>query len=333
MAEPGQRASEPARRRGALAIARIVLAVLVPAAVVVALVTNWADVEPHLRAVSPGALVLSVVAGLGAPVFTMLGWRVVLADLGSPLPLPPAAGIFFVGQLGKFVPGSVWTVLAQAEIGSRLRIPRRRSAVAGLVSVGLSLLTGLAVGLPALPLLLRRDDARAVTVLVVLAIPVLALALHPRVLNAAVARGLRLLRREPLEHDLSGRAVATMAGWFLLAWASAGASVAVLARDLQPGIGIRDLGVSCICGFALASAAGMLAVLLPAGLGVRDGLVVLLLGTIVPLPAATAIAVINRFVTTFADVAFAGAGWAWARTHHLLGGTGEDQRPAVGPDA
>lgn len=326
--------SDPGRgRRGPLAVARIVLAVLVLAAVAVALTTNWSDVEPHLRAVSPAAFAVSVVAGLGAPVFTMLGWRAVLADLGSPLAVPPAAGIFFVGQLGKFVPGSVWTVLAQAEMGARLRIPRRRSAVAGLVSLGLSLLTGLAVGLPALPLLVRRDDARAVTVLVVVAVPVLAIVLHPRVLNAAIGRGLRLLRRDPLERDLSGRAVARMAGWFLLAWASAGASVAMLARDLGAGVGIADLVVTGGCGFALASAAGMLAVLLPAGVGVRDGLLVLLLGSVVSLPAATAIAVINRFVTTFADVAFAGAGWAWARAHHLLGGSGGEPREAVGPGA
>ncbi|MFN8097428.1 MAG: lysylphosphatidylglycerol synthase domain-containing protein [Dermatophilaceae bacterium] len=309
----------PARGRGVIAYARIVLAVVVLAAVVLALVQNWGAVSGDLRKVSAGALAACVVCGLGAPWVTMLGWRAVLADLGTPLPVRPAAGIFFVGQLGKFVPGSVWTVLAQAEMGARLRIPRRRSAVAGLVSVGLSVLTGLAVGLPALPLLLRRDDTRSVLVLVLLALPALAVAIHPPVLNAMIARGLRLLRREPLEHPLSRRAVAVMSGWFLLGWTFAGASVAVLARDLKPGLGIRDLLVVAVCGFALASCAGMLVVLLPAGVGIRDGLLVLLLGTLLPVPAAAAIAVVIRFVTTIADVAYAALGWRWARARHLVG--------------
>ena len=89
----------------------------------------------------------------------MLGWRVLMADLGSPLHVAPSAGIFFVGQLGKYLPGSVWSVLAQAEMGARLDVPRRRSGVVGLVSIGLGVLTGLLVGLPALALLIGSSHA------------------------------------------------------------------------------------------------------------------------------------------------------------------------------
>ena len=31
----------------------------------------------------------------------MLAWRALLADLGSPLPLPAAIRVMFIGQLGK----------------------------------------------------------------------------------------------------------------------------------------------------------------------------------------------------------------------------------------
>ena len=55
-----------------------------------------------------------------APVLTLMGWRVLLGDLGTRLPAAPASSIFFVGQLGKYLPGSVWTVVAQAEMGARL---------------------------------------------------------------------------------------------------------------------------------------------------------------------------------------------------------------------
>jgi hypothetical protein len=86
-----------------------------------------------------------------------------LADLGSPLALGPASGVLFVGQLGKYLPGSVWTVVVQAEVASRLGVPRKRTAVVGLLSVLLSALAGLAVGVLAelvalwtFPPLLRR---------------------------------------------------------------------------------------------------------------------------------------------------------------------------------
>jgi hypothetical protein len=46
---------------------------------------------------------------------------------------------------------------------------------------------------------------------------------------------------------------------------------------------------------------------------------VVLLGALMPFPAAFAVVVISRFFTVLADVVVAGLGWAWARSHHLLG--------------
>lgn len=326
----GSAGPPPSSRRGTLAAARIVLALIILAGVTFAIAGNWSQVSLNLRRVPPGSMLAATVLGFGAPVLTMFGWRRLLRDLGSDLPVPPAAGIFFVGQLGKFVPGSVWTVLAQAEMGAKLAIPRRRSAVAGLVSVLLSLVTGLAVGLPALPALLRGEDSRALGVAVAVAIPVLAVCLHPRALNALVALVLARLKREPLEHPLSGRAILAMAAWFVAAWVSAGLSVLVLLRALAPEAGVGESLLTGICGFALASAGGMIAVLVPAGVGVRDGLLLLALERLMPVPTALAIAVLARAITTLADIGWAAIGWAWARTHHLLGARGG--HPSQGSD-
>ncbi len=56
---------------------------------------------------------------------TMIGWKTLLRDLGSDLHLAPASGVYFVGQLGKYLPGSLWSVLVQADIASHLKVPRR----------------------------------------------------------------------------------------------------------------------------------------------------------------------------------------------------------------
>ncbi len=40
-----------------------------------------------------------------------------LNDLGSPLPPAGSLRVFFLGQLGKYVPGSVWPAVAQMELG------------------------------------------------------------------------------------------------------------------------------------------------------------------------------------------------------------------------
>lgn len=313
-AEPGEHAARG--RLGVLDLLRWVLLTLVLGAVAYALWRNWGEVSGELRRVPAGALLLALLCSVLAPVVTLLGWRALLADLGSPLHLAPAASMFFVGQLGKYVPGSVWSVVAQAEAGHRLGIPRRRTAVVGVLSIGLALHTGLLVGLPALPLLLDRDRPHLAAWPLVLVVPLLLL-LWPRLLNLVVAQGLRLLRRAPLEHSLSGRAVVVTCGWFLLAWVSTGLAVWVLTRSLAAPA--DHLLVAAVCGTALASVAGMFSFLFPAGLGVRDGLLVLALGPTVGVPVAAAVVVLARFGTLVADLLCAGVGWSWARAHHLVG--------------
>ncbi|MBK9475299.1 MAG: flippase-like domain-containing protein [Tetrasphaera sp.] len=300
-----------------LAIARTVLLLLVLGVVTVVLVRNWHAVGPYVAAVSPAALALGFLGALGSPVLSVFGWRALLADLGSPLHVAPAASVFLVGQLGKYLPGSLWSVVVQSELGSRLGVPRRRTGVAGLLAMVLALLTGIVLGLPAAPRLIGGHGNLAAAVAV--GAIALAVVLWPPILNALVTRGLALLHRAPLKHPLTGRAIAAMAGWFVLSWASSSAMIYVLARSIGgPGVETADLAFVSGPGFILATAIGMLSVVLPAGVGVREGILVVLLGSLMPIAAATAVVVIARFLSVVADVLLAGASWLWARAHHLL---------------
>lgn len=300
-----------------LDVVRVVVALLVSVAVAVAVWRNWADVSGHLREIPASTLLGAFGLVLLAPVFTLLGWRVLLADLGTRLPLPPSASVFFVGQLGKYLPGSVWSVVAQADLGARLGVPRRRMGVVGLLSILLSVITGAIIGVPAVPLLLARsEDFRWWWFLPAV---LLLLLLWPRLLNEGIALMLRVLRREPLEHRLTPPAIGLTATWFVLAWAAVGSSVLVLAHAVAPDRSLGSLVVTSVCGFALASAIGMFSVIVPAGVGVRDGILALLLGALMPFPAAIAVVVISRFFSVVADVVVAAVGWGWARSHHLLG--------------
>ncbi|MDN5796663.1 MAG: flippase-like domain-containing protein [Intrasporangium sp.] len=312
-------------RRRVLAGARIAIAVLTVAAVGYAVVTNWAAVSVHLGQISAGTFVLSTLAALVGTWLTMLGWRVLLADLGSPLHLAPASGVYFVGQLGKYLPGSLWSVLVQAEIASNLEVPRRRTAVAGLLALGLALLTGIVVGLPAAPLLLR-SEADGVGWWVLLALPVVAVLLVPKVLNRLIGALLHLLRRDPLEHALSGRAVVRAAGLLVLAWLTFGVHILLLARAVAGPEPHPHLGVASVAGYALSVSLGMLTVVLPAGLGAREGLLTLILATAVPVAAAGAVAIVSRFIVTVVDVACALLGWLYARRHDLIANRRNEER-------
>ena len=148
------------------------------------LVAQRTEVTAALRDLhwySVALAILVAIAGLG---FMMLAWRSLLADLGSPLRLRPAARIMFVGQLGKYVPGMVWAFAAQIELAREYDVPRRRSASATAVSVAVTLATGLIVAAIALPL--TSGSAATHYWWVLACAPLLLIALYPPLLGVAL---------------------------------------------------------------------------------------------------------------------------------------------------
>ncbi|WP_353507659.1 lysylphosphatidylglycerol synthase domain-containing protein [Intrasporangium sp.] len=300
-----------------LTVIRAVVAIVTLAAVVYAVVRNWADVSVHLRQVSWATFAWSTLAAGVGTWLTMLGWRTILRDLGSNLHLAPATGVYFVGQLGKYLPGSLWSVIVQADIAAHLKVPRRRTAVTGLLALGFALLTGVLVGLPAAPFLLRRSSEGTAWWLL-LAVPIAVVLLVPRLLNRAIATMLRLLRREPLEHELSAPAVLKAVAIFIVVWLCFGVHTLLLAQAVAGDEPHPDLALAALTGYALSVSLGMLIIILPAGLGAREGLLTLILSAAIPTSAAAAVAILSRFIVTAVDVLAALVGWLYARSHHLV---------------
>lgn len=318
-------AAQPQRastRQRVITFVRVAVAVVTLAAVVYAVARNWADVSHHLGRISWGAFAWSLVAACVGTWLTMIGWKTILRELGSDLHLAPATGVYFVGQLGKYLPGSLWSVLVQADIAAHLKVPRRRTAVAGLLALGFALLTGFLVGLPSVAFLLRRSSD-GVPWWSLLAVPIVVVLLVPALLNRIIGTMLRLMRREPLEHELSTRAVLLSVAIFVGVWLCFGVHTLLLARsvagpDVLDGVASGDLTTASLTGYALSVSLGMLAIILPAGLGAREGLLTLILGAAIATPAAAAVAIVSRFIVTVVDVLAALVGWGYARTHDLV---------------
>ena len=293
-----------------LRVVRIALVAAVLLFLALALIHRWAEVRDQLALVDVAALAGAFAAVVAATGASMLAWRALLADLGSPLPVRAAARVLFLGQLAKYLPGSsVWAVLAQTELARDSEVPRKRAAAAALVFNLMTLGVALPVALLALPRLVS-DDAPGWLHWAPAVVPLGVLCLLPPVLTRLVAVLFRLLRRDPPDTVFSWPGVGRATGWLVLTWVLYGLHVLVLAADL--GGDPVDLLLPSIGAFAAAWAAGFLVVVIPTGGGTRELVLTLALAGQLTGGAAAAltIAVLSRLLLTIADVAVAALGAA-----------------------
>ena len=274
---------------------------------VYAVASQWTDFKTGLNrlgAVSALEALACVLVGL---FLTMQVWRVLLTAAGSRLPVRAASRIFFIGQLGKYVPGSVWPVLAQMELGRTYKVPRRRSATTAMLSMLIGLTSGLLAALVGLPFLSGGSVHKYWWAFPF--VPVLLVCLHPRVLNPVIAFGLKKMRKPAPETPLTGRVIGTAIAVNLASWVFNGLQIWVMTARL--GVHGGDTLLAAIGAYAFAWSVGFLVVPVPAGAGIKDAILIvelaaLLGGGAAGTAAATAIALVSRGVTILGDLAGAG---------------------------
>jgi uncharacterized membrane protein YbhN (UPF0104 family) len=296
-----------------LATSRVLRWALVSCAVVlavVALVRYWHDVREAAVELSPWSVAGSLVAVLVGTGASLLSWRRLLADLGSPLPLSASARVLFLAQLGKYVPGSIWPFVAQVELGREHGVPRRRSATVSLLVVAVSVVCGLLLSAVTLPFVSARAASHYAWILA--AAPVLAVMLHPRILNPLVSRLLRIVRRPAPEQALTWRGILGAAGWALFAWVAQGVHLWLLVRGLGATgpVLLTSLGA-----YPLAWTVGFLVVFAPAGLGAREVALAAALAPILDPGQVVLVVVVSRLLMTIGDLLWAGVGFLLGRRH------------------
>lgn len=256
---------------------------------------RWAEIGHAAAATGAVRLCVAVVCAAVGLALTGVLWRSLLARLGSPVPLRDAGAVFFVGQLGKYVPGSVWSFAVQAQLGRRHGVPARSSVTASALFLILHTFSGLVLG----GLLVAGGVASTDLDLVwwLLLVAGGAAAMTPPVLRVL---GRRLSGVDVAAPDLL-RSLVLMT----MVWACYGASLWVLLPS-------TDL-LAAVAAFALAHAAGVLLVFAPAGLGAREAVLIALLAPAVGVPAAAAAALLARVAHSIGDFALAAAAAAWSR--------------------
>jgi len=262
----------------------------------------WSQIAFHPLWLA-GALVATLLA-LGAG---FVPYSLAVGHFGYRPPLLAVMASLWVAQVGKYLPGKVGSVVGMVWLLRRHRVPMGVSAGAVVMIDGLSVILGMLMAVPLTlsePVRARFPMAWLWCLLVVAAGMV---CLHPRVFGWLCNVVLRRLRQEPLQRLPRLRDL----GWPMLAlfgqYCLAGCRLWMLARSFTDDVGANILPL-LISGATLAATVSFLSFFAPGGLGVQEGVLIILLDPFIGSSNAAILAVANRFLKTAGEALLAGAG-------------------------
>jgi hypothetical protein len=265
------------------------------------LVRNWDELraQPLDWSIEPGWLVLSAIVVWLMYALLIVAWRTMLGAWSRGLDFWSAARIWTVSSLGKYVPGKVWAVAGMAMMAQRAGVGAGPATASAIILQVLAIGTGTAVAALTGWGSLRHaypGAERALAILLALSIIGAGVLLWP----ASVNRVLRLALPSadspapPTGAVLFGIAANT------IAWVGYGVALWLLARGLLPGSGLSLLRAVAV--FTASYLAGFLALFAPGGIGVREGVFILMLQGPIGIGAATALAIASRLLLTLTEL-------------------------------
>jgi len=239
------------------------------------------------------ASALLLLAHLGSTI----AWGLIVRELGGPpIPMAAAVRIFWIASLGRYLPGKVWQIAGLAALARGRGVPHATAVGAAVLGQGISLIAAAAVGMGAFlggPAAYRRwgiVGAAGVGLAVVLVA-------IPPVFRRLAAMWFRLARTEDTRGLASAHAVAWL-GIYVVNWTLYGLAFLVLARSL----GLTGPFLPLVAAFPAAYLLGYLMVFAPAGLGPREGFLILFLTPHVGAASAGVLAVVSRLWTTILEL-------------------------------
>lgn len=290
----------PRYRRRLFRTAAVVLTLIVTVALAQSLHADGPAAVKAFRAsvVRWHWIVLSCMVGFVGHAVSILGWRKLLFDMGIRLSLRENVRMFLVGNLGRYLPaGKAWQMGIISSMAAERGFPAAQLAASSLLQG----FVGVVIGAALLFLLGARLLGRSPFWSIVPAFGLALLLAIPRMIRASTWLRDRLRDRLPGFETTSIVTMATLALSSILSWTLYGVALYLLARGL-----IGDQAESLltyIVAWIGSLLAGVVAVVSPAGLGVREASMQWILtraGT--PSGAALIIVVVARVWSTMMEV-------------------------------
>jgi hypothetical protein len=277
---------------------------MVVVALGIALARGWTNVSQYQWRLEPGWLALGGALFIAAYVMNGIAYCVAVEWL-SPVHPSRRVGLSIWARslLARYIPGNVMMVVGRAVMAHDEGVPKRATLAATIYEQALALGIGTVAAVVFLVGYGNPGDPHLLWLLLV--VPVVLVCVHPVPFRKLSTWVLRRTGRPPLAALFSSWQVVK-----LLILYSAGTAVllvavwALLRAAAGPEIGgAVEIGLA----FMFAYVISVLAFIIPSGIGIRDGILAVVLARHVPGGVALALSFGLRFVMTLLELLFVGA--------------------------
>lgn len=295
----------PRGRRALVWAAQLLILAVVAWFAAAALADQWGAFRLRAATIRPR---WTGVAGSGLLVFAtyallVQSWRTLVQAWGGRLGFVDAARIWSVSNLGRYVPGKLWSIGAMGILAQRAGVSPAAAAGSAVVGLVVNLAAGFVVLFAA-----GTDVVRALVPGVgqaAVLLPVLGLGglvATPLVLPPLTRLAARLGKREPPSVRVPARTLAIVVAANVASWIGYGVGFRWLAAALVPTAAGDWLGYVAV--FAGSYLAGYLALVVPGGIGVREAFMVAGLRALglADAPTAALLAVASRLWLTVLEL-------------------------------
>lgn len=284
--------------------------------------SKFKNIHPDLN-----FLIAAGILGLAGRYWAVVDWLIILETLGAKNLNKHKTQLIYVfakAWMGRYIPGTAPWILGKIYFAGQLGINKSKLAVSSLLESGLQIVATTAV---AFVLLLFSHRFGAVDqqykILMIIVLAGLVIAVLPPVFNSLMSFGYKLISKKILatEHLASGRTIVLGTAAYAVSALLMGLSTFFVAKAIYPGLNYQYL-LFVVGADNLSGVAGMLAIFVPSGIGVRDGIFLALLSIIMPTETAFVITVATRLLHVILDVLFFGLAGLTKQVfdHYKIGG-------------
>ena len=255
--------------------------------------------------------VFSVLLLFAGFLFSAISWWFILSKQNVSIGVKQGIVSHGLYVFAKYIPGKIWVILGRAGIASKFSgKPVKELSIISLKEQFIYVIMGLIIGLPALLLSFGFGFYALIIIAAILALSFMFFVKPAH--NLAINVASRILRR-PLELPFIGLAtLLQIAGFIVVYWLLWASGFYLLLISV-----FGDVSITALFIFPLGVSVGVLAIILPGGIGVREGIITgLLVSSGISLEAAITVSLLQRIWFIAGEVFIFLAALFFSRKHN-----------------